>query len=136
MQGEFATLSEFQMDAPAQAASKDQTGQAKLPRVLTGGGSLDPADFSDLVQRDRASVLENTQNLEPTMVSQPLKNPFLAVFWLFRAAHKISKFAKILINYKIRFEWAGTASQSASATGECLPCKLKTLKGEPSSRSS
>jgi len=83
VQGEFATLSEFQMDAPAQAASKDQTGQAKLPRVLTGRGSLDPTDFGDLVQRDRASVLENSQNLQTPVVGQPLKDSFLAAFWFF-----------------------------------------------------
>jgi len=87
VQGKFATFSEFQVDAPAQAASKDQPGQAKLPRVFAGGGSLDPADFGDLVQRDRASVLENSQNLQTPVVGQPLKDSFLAVFWLFRAAH-------------------------------------------------
>jgi len=63
VQGKFSTLSEFQMDAPTQSAAKDQPSQAKLPRVFAGGGSLDPADFGDLVQRDRASVLENPQNL-------------------------------------------------------------------------
>ena len=104
MQGEFATLSEFQMDAPAQAASKDQPGQAKFPCVFTGRGSLDPTEFSDLVQRDRPSVLKNSQNLKTPVVGQPLKDSLLAVLWLFQSRHMISKFAKILINYKIRSE--------------------------------
>jgi len=104
VQGKFSTLSEFQMDAPTQAASKDQPGQAKFPRVLAGRGSLDSADFSNLVQRDRPSVLENSQNLQTPVVGQPLKDSFLAASWFFQSRHMISKFAKILINYKIRFE--------------------------------
>jgi len=31
--------------------------------------------------------LENSQNLQTPVVGQPLKDSFLAVFWLFRAAH-------------------------------------------------
>jgi hypothetical protein len=85
------------MDAAAEPAPKHQPGEAQFSRVFTGGGSLDSANLRHLVQGDRPAILEDSQNLEATVVGQPLKNSLLTIVRSFGCLHIISKFAKKLI---------------------------------------
>jgi hypothetical protein len=67
---------QFKPDGMAQAFSIDQSGHPKFASMFTRGGGFDPTVPSDLLKRDGAANLKQTENLETSAISQPLKDSF------------------------------------------------------------